>query len=211
MTQQQWKDLVYSQIDIDTVDGQMMKCLAHLPDLMHRGRCALRSASQPVSTLQDLHREARTLRDSFEPSMKSLRERWKGTNSSLVKQYPGYAHLKDIIHAHFSRSYGMALAVGIMLNCVLAALEGDTGGLKEESSQLSDEILNLAEVVDQYRPLGTLYMIISLAAAWVGATDPIKKEMARVCLIGYQRDVQGPSATTSSTDLEFLERRFCLK
>ena len=212
MTQQQWKDLVYNHIDIDTVDGKMMACLAHLPDLMQRGRRALRSQPQPISTLLDLQKEGRALREAFEPNMKSLRERWKDTDSNVAVQYPKYAYLNAIIHAHFSRSYGMALAVGIILNCILAALEKNTDGLREESSHLSEEILHLAEVVDQYRPLGTLYMLFSLVAAWVGATDPIRKEMVRICLNGYQRDIQGELAkTTSSTDLESLERRFYLK
>ena len=211
MTQQQWKDLVYSQIDIDTIDGQMMKCLAHLPDLMHRGRSALSSQSLLVSTLLDIQQEVRTLRDSFGPNLKSLRERWKDTDSSLAMQYAEIMHLKTIIHAHFSRSYGMALAVGIVLNCMLAALGGNIAELSEESSQLSDEVLNLAGIVDQYRPLGALYMIVCLIGAWVGATDPTKKAVVRTCLIGYQRDIQGQSVAISLAELEFLERRFYLK
>ena len=210
MTRQQWEDLVSNQFDIETVDGQMMKCLAMLPELMQRGRYALRSPSQPTCTLLHIQMEVRHFRDSFGPKLESLRKRWIDSDSSVSMQFVS-PHLKAILHAHYSRSYGMALAIEILINCILAALEGSTGDLNDESSQLSDEVLNLAKVVDRYRPLGTLYMIISLVAAWVGTPDPTKKEIVRARLIIYQRDVQGPSATMSSEHLEFIKRRFYLK
>ena len=210
MTQQQWRDLVHSQIDIDTADGQMMNCLARLPDLMERGRRALRSPSLP-SPLSDIQKELRSLRDYFGPHLKSLRERWTDTDSSIATQYPDFLQQKGIIHAHFSRSYGMALAAGIIFNCILAAVGGSSAELSQETSQLSDEVVTLAGVVDQYRPLGTIYMILCLAAAWAGATDPTKKAIVGTHLLSYQRDIKGPSATLDSAELAFIEARFYLK
>lgn len=211
MTQQQWKDLVYNQIDIDTVDGQMMKCLAQIPDLMQRARHALKSPLQPALTLLGIQEEVRALRDSLLPNLKSLRERWMDTDSSLVMQYPGFVQHRAIIHAHYSRSYGLALALAIILNCMLAALDCNTPEISEGSAQLSDEVIILADVVDQYRPLGTTYMILSLAAAWVGATDPAKKAIIETRLTDYQNDVQGPSGPDSSAGLELIDKRFNLK
>ena len=211
MTKQQWRDLVYNHIDTDTPDGQMMHCMAQLPDLMYRGRCILRSSSSIPSAILGMREEVRSLRDSFAPHLESLRERWMYTDSNIATQYPEFAAQKAIIHAHFSRSYGLALAIGIMLNCVTAALEGDIREFSTESSQLSDEIVRLAEAVNQYRPLGTVYMVLCLAAAWVGAVDPAKRAIIEPILVAYIRDVQGPSATTMSIGLELLEKKFTLR
>ena len=211
MTQQQWKDLVYNTIDISTIDGQMMKCLAQLPDLMDRGRHALRSLSLPDPVLVGIQEEVRDLRHSFGSNLESLRNRWIDTDSSIAMQYPGFMQQKPIIHAHFSRSYGMALALGIILNCMLAALDGNISEFDEESSQLSNEVLNLAEIVDQYRPLGTMYMILCLVAAWVGTKGWAQRAFLKMRLTSYIKDVHGPSAKGPSADLERIEKRFYLK
>ena len=211
MTQEQWKDLVYNQIDSETIDGQMMKCLAQLPDLMYRGRCASKISALPVSTLPSLQVEVRTLSDSFRPTLTNLRERWRDTDSSIAMRYPEHMNLRGIIHAHYSRSYGMALALGIILNCMVAALEDKTPELSEDSSQMVDEVLNLARTVDQYRPLGTLYMVLCLGAAWVGATDSIRKAMLETLLINYHKDLHGASSTFFPHGLKLMETLFTLK
>ena len=102
----------------------------------------------------------------------------------------------------------MVLALGIILHCILAALGGSTADMNDEFLQLSDEVLDLAEVANQYRPLRTIYMILYLAAAWMGTTDPAKKALAETRLIDYRSGVQGPS--TCSPELELIEARFNL-
>lgn len=207
MSSQQWKDLVYNEIDNDTIDGQMMRCLAYLPDLMSRGRHALRTPSSPEYSLSQLQQEVRSLHESYGVVLKSLRERWQYMDLTRFES----VRMRAIIHAHFSRSYGMALCTGIILNCILIGLEGDTGGLRQESSLLADESLALAEVANQYRPLGAIYILVCLITAWVGAIEPMKREIIRERLLDYQKDVQGPSATTSVTDLEGLEKWFYMR
>jgi hypothetical protein len=207
MTSQQWRDLVYNEIDNDTIDGQMMKCLAYLPDLMSRGRQVLKTPSVPFSSRLEFQQEVRNLHESFGVVLKSLRDRCQYMDLSSFES----PRMKAIIHAHFSRSYGMALSTGIILNCILIGFEGDTGGIRQESSMLADESLALAEVANQYRPLGAIYVLVCLVTAWVGAIEPMKREKIRERLLDYQKDVQGPSATTSVADLEALERRFYLE
>lgn len=207
MTPAQWRDLVYNPIDTDTMDGQMMKCFAQLPDLMRRGRQALKTPTFSFSDLADIQRGMHTLRESFAPHLKGLRERWQETDSSIAMLYPEFMRskaIRGIMHAHFSRSYGMALACEIILNCMLAAIQGNDApaALSEESSSLSDEVLHLAGIVNQYRPLGTLYMVVGLLAAWVGAVDPARKAVAKKWLIDYHTDTQGPS----NIPLTFLKR-----
>jgi hypothetical protein len=211
MSQQQWTDLICSPIDIDTIDGQMMKCLAYLPDLIHRGRCAPKQPLLFDSILLELQREVRNLHGNYAPILKSIRERLEKMTSSRLIQHPGPDCLEKKIHAHCTRSYGMALTVGIVLNCILTALVGTNPQLSQESSQFSDEILALAKVVSQYRPLGASYMILCLGAAWLGATDPMGKAKAAACFVDYQRDLRWPTAALSSADLERFEKRVSLK
>ena len=209
MTQQEWTDLVSNQIDINTVDGQMMKCLAQLPELMHRGRHVIWSMPLNPDTLSGIREEVQLLRVSFAPILDSLRERWLHTDSNIAAQYPDFMAHRAIIHAHYSRSYGLALAIGIILNCMSSTLEGSDKDFSRHSEELSDEVVNLAEVAAQYRPLGTIYMVLSLAAAWVGVKAPAKKAAIEALLISYVRDLQGPSAKPSLS-LAFFEKRFTM-
>lgn len=207
-TSQQWADLVYNSIDNDTPDGQMMRTLAYLPDLMSRGRHALRAPEAPLSELTELQQEVRDLCNSYGSVLNSLRDRWQYMNLDDFDS----PRMKSIIHAHFSRSYGMALCIGIILNCITTALVGDTdGSIRHKSSLLADESLALADVAEQYRPLGAIYMVVCLIAAWVGATDEGKREVMRLRLADYQKDVQGEGAETSVLGLEWMERRFYLR
>ncbi|RDL40883.1 uncharacterized protein BP5553_00862 [Venustampulla echinocandica] len=211
MSKQQWKDFVSSQIDSDTIDGQMMRCLAHLPSLMERGRYALKESLMSESTILELQSEVLKLRESYGPILSSFRERWESIESSRGTQYPRIFLSETQIHSHYSRTYCMALAINILLNCVLVALGGTNPQVRRETPQFSDEILKLDEVVNKYRPLGAMYMIICLPAAWIGATDPKTKAAIAGCLLKYQRDLYGPTATPSSAEQELLEKRITLK
>ncbi len=207
MTSQQWKDLVYNHYDKESLDGQMMRTLAYLPDLMTRGRAALRTSLMSCSSLHELQQEARSLHDSFAICLDSLRGRWKHMDLSAFDS----PLMRSIFQSHFSRSYGMGLCTRIILNCIIMGLEGDDGTLRQESSRAADEILTLAEVANQHRPLGAIYILICLAAAWVASTDLRRKDTIMEMYLDYQKDVQGPSATTSVEDLRWLERRFYLR
>ena len=209
MTQQEWKDLVHNQIDSGSIDGQMMRCLAQIPDLMHRGRNALRSGSLLPEALLAIREEVRSLHDSFTPVLGSLRERWLHTDDSIAVQYPDFKAHKAIIHSHYSRSYGLALALGIIFNCMLSTLEVSNESFTTDSEELADEVITLGVVVDQYRPLGTVYMVLCLAAAWVGTKSESKKVALEMHLTAYIRDLQGPSAKPA-VSLTFLEKRFSM-
>ena len=207
MTSQQWKDLVYNDYDNGTIDGQMMRTLAYLPDIMSRGRFALKTPPLLCSSLTELQQEVRALHESYAECLKSLRDRWQDIDLS---QY-GSPRWKAIIHAHFSRSYGMGLCTGIILNCILMGLEGDNDVIRQESSKFADEALALAEIANQYRPLGAVYILVVLVTAWVGAIEPETREILRERLLEFQKDVQGPSANTSVADLKGIEGRFYLR
>ena len=118
--------------------------------------------------------------------------------------------IRDHIHAHYLCIYGMGLATGIILNCILAMLEDDCLRLHEESSHYSNEIFQLAESAVKYQPLGSIAIIFCLSVAWLGAPGPASKERIKTLLSDYVAACLGRSASNLSADLERLKKRFAL-
>jgi len=207
LPQKQWRDLLSRENDDSTPDGQILKCIMYLPDLMQRSRFALRSQSSPDSTLLELRKEAHTLHENHGFTIKSLKERLENMDSTIPAEH---VHLKRCFHAHFLRSYALALAYGIVLNCMLATLQGTTSQLSQESSQWADETIKLAEIANQYRPLGASYMIICLIAAWAGAIDSKTQAIVEAWLLNYAKDLPRATEYTSSETARRCKRRFLL-
>ena len=217
MTHQEWQDLVCNDLDITTIDGQMMKCLSRLPHLMDRGRSALKTAKPNDPSLQDLLIEAHALRQESSFYLAALRERCQNLDHSIATTYPWMLDqgsmdgLRKILHAHFSRSYGMALAISLIVNCVLLALQGDDSAIRQESKQFACEVVELADVVRVYRPLGAMYMVICLAAAYVSVEEKELKQKIGAYITDYQRDIKGEGSTLYDDGLRQIQRRFKLQ
>ena len=208
LTSDEWRGLFI--IQGDNVDSKWMQSLARLPDIMQRGQNALESPCVPPSTLLQLIHEIRSLHAEYQPVLTELRERFCGPGGNMASFAQDSADLSPILVAHFSRTYGLGLMVGIIMNSILNALDHESLHLRQDSSQMADEILQLAEFSRQYRPLGAMYMTICLRAAWMGAIEPETKAEIRAVLLDYHKDLQGSRAHVSITELEWLVERFNL-
>ena len=186
-----------------------MTCLARIPELMQRGREALKSSCP--ATVLELNHEVRTLYESFQGPLADLRSRFNAFDKEAVT-LPSI-DLRNVLHSHYARSYGLGLTIGIIINCLLISLKG--GGdhliLRQEACRMSDEILQLANIVQRYRPLGALYMTICLCAAYVGVVEKDARARIRVVLADYRRDIFGPRSEFSSTHLYRTVNRLVLE
>ncbi|KAL8677132.1 MAG: hypothetical protein Q9186_006407 [Xanthomendoza sp. 1 TL-2023] len=115
------------------------------------------------------------------------------------------------MHAHYLRSLGLAMATGIILNCVLSGLEGTTDWIREESSSWSEEITHLSHLATEYRPLGSMAMILCLRIAWMGAVSPGAKREIEDLLFDYDKACLGSPAQSLSCDMTRAMRRFTLQ
>ena len=205
-TQREWNDLVTPGYEGANGDGNMIQCLARLPNLLQRCKELLPRTCFSESNFTGLKSEVLYLRQNSETIIIELRDRFYTINTDSTP-----VTIRDHIQAHYSCTYGMGLATGIILNCILGMLEDDRIRLHEESSHHSNEIIQLAESTVKYQPLGSIAMILCLSVAWLGAPDPATKERVKTLLSSYEGACLGISASNLSADLERLKKRFALQ
>jgi hypothetical protein len=161
----------------------MLCCLARVPDIMQRGRDTLGAKGQS----DQLREETRSLYETFKVTLSQLQARWIAIETpGAIDEYPPVVLLQ--LHAHYQRSYGLGLAIGIILNCVLSAFGSEDSQVMVESTYFAREITALAEQATRYRPLGASYIVLCLMAAWIGNTDKSLRLLIEKLLGEYQQD-----------------------
>jgi hypothetical protein len=182
-----------------------MLCLARLPGLMERGRKVFRGECADPELLHD----TRTNYQTFKAVLKELHARLAAMQGFIAN---GASELAPVVqaHVHYQRSYAIGLAVGIILGCVLSAIDIEDTELTLELTSFSKEILALAEPATKYRPVGASYMVLCLLAAWVGTTDHSIRSLVERELAEFQRDFPEGQATISTADLEQIFRQLHL-
>ena len=194
-----------------------MVCLSRLPDLLQRGRVALKPPLQDrnPATIAEIRCEMYAIYQIYGPSLSAIRHRWRSIDSNTLNNPTLSQSQKRICHCNFSRIFGFALTVSIAINSALVAL--DDLSEKEtpfeiENARMADEILDLAPVVGLYRPLAASVMTLCLGAAWVGARDPETRKQIEDTAIDFQKDfygVGGPGASQGS--FEWCAKQFSLQ
>lgn len=106
--------------------------------------------------------------------------------------------------------YCIALAVGIVFNCVFAGLEYHDIALEHESQEDAERIVEFNASAQQYRPVGAVYMCSALTVAWVGASEQSTKDTARLLLADYAQDFSGSRTGVAMKHLEWMNGRLRL-
>jgi hypothetical protein len=175
---------VENDLDQTTLEGQVIRCLAPVPDIIQRGK---RDMLGRGDGLVELREETRSLYEKLRATLNQLRARWNAIDAPGGTN--GYSSTVALqLHAHYQRTYGLGLIIGIIINCVLGAFDFEDSNLMLESTSFSKEILALAEQAARYRPLGASYMVLCLMAAWIGTTDKSLRSLVERLLGDYQVD-----------------------
>ncbi|EXJ84985.1 hypothetical protein A1O3_05660 [Capronia epimyces CBS 606.96] len=210
-TDREWLEVFETGQDQDTLspEGRAIQCLTRAPNLMRRAKAALIAADASESHLMELRDESQRLRDDLEPHLTTLRQRLGVANSPTVSNDPNATVWLDLRHCHFLRSYSLGLAMAIIINEIVIAVTGDGDGdaspVLQESELFSGEIVRLAHIASQYRPLGASSLGLCLIAAEIGASDPGTKSAARQLRLEYETDFHAPDARTSTTTTTELQ------
>ena len=91
----------------------------------------------------------------------------------------------------YHTAYALLLALALILNGLLRALDPSDITLAEESITFANEIVVIAEQMSQYRPLGAGYIPICLIAAWAATADLSKQSQMEAIIADYQEDFAG--------------------
>ena len=109
------------------------------------------------------------------------------------------------------RFYSFGLTVGIILGCVLSALDTEDTELASDLNSFSSWIMAFAEDGKKFKPLGASYMLLCFQAAWIGTTDASVKADAEKEMIEYVEDFGlGYTKERLMSDLERMSRHLRL-
>ncbi|KAK0773747.1 hypothetical protein LTR02_003885 [Friedmanniomyces endolithicus] len=113
-------------------------------------------------------------------------------------------------HARLHQYLGLLIAVTIILNCIVSAIDRDhSATLTRERTALILESLALVEGVADYSPLGCTHVGLSLGACWIGHDDPVTRAAIEVALDKHT-STEWPAPETSRliSNLSFAAGRF---
>ena len=210
-TRKEWDNLVANRLGGSDLDGKVIVYISRLPDLIERGREALYGEGSPTSDLENLREEIRCLREECRLLISDYDHRLTTFDEQQLAGRPIPANIKGHLWVHYQRIQALGLALGVMINCILSALDPHDVSLRKESSQLADRILEIAHAQKPYRPLGALVMIICLCLAWIGSDDEDSANNAEALLLDYELACLGPKAAHTLGDLQRIRRRFTLE
>lgn len=188
-----WISLVGNELDQNFPEGQLMRYLAHVPNMLRRARAATNESQ--VAALRD---ELNPLYKASQKLLLQLHKQW-AEGSSLDSNNA----LKNVIlHAYYQRAYGIGLLIVTILNWILRAFTPpfDAIELIADSTSLVAQSLKLAQVAKIYRPLGAGYILVILSAAWLAASNDDERVAVNIVLEDYQRDF--PLRATDSFMIE---------
>lgn len=217
LNEQEWEDLVVCHLNITDLDGPWLHALAQLPDIMHRARTHLQHNSLHGEALSQFANEIRDLRASLQPCIDDARAALDEEDLGLLANYTGDPSLEQTIHAIRSRRYGVILTAGMIINSLGKNFDTDTdpamGGFDYAGDSLfmALETLRLAAVARQYKPLGSMYMILCLSIACVATEDAFVNAAGRDLLREYRADFwMMPQPTALENELFWMKSRFML-
>lgn len=109
-----------------------------------------------------------------------------GDDPSFPRPGPGvnlHRELRD-----FSTAYGIILTLMMALNGILNAIDPDDISLNDDAIVIGSDIIQLAEEVSNYRPLGASYIPLCLTVAWAAIEEGKKRAEVEALICDYQRD-----------------------
>ena len=200
-TDEEWKLLVKNPLDGMLPRGDMMYSLAHVPDLMRRGRIALSTNSSTQGLIYETRRHYSTLKTT----VRKLQKEYESTKLPTTK-------LAIRIHAHHQRMLGLGLAITLIFHSLLKGLCDAGADLNFDAEYYCDAVLDLSVHAVAFRPLGSSYIMLCLTTACVAAEDDAMKEMLIERFEEYQNDFPFPTSCMEwRAELERTRRRLMLQ
>ncbi|OBT64795.1 hypothetical protein VE03_06494 [Pseudogymnoascus sp. 23342-1-I1] len=177
-TPSEWKTLVDNHIDEGTFPGKLMRYVSQVTAMLRHGNFFNGEISDTKS-VDELRTNYQTLKaaiKSYGTYMESLKPIDKD-----VKRFAFDAQTYYLVQ----RFYTFALTVGIILGCVLSAIDTEDTELTSDLNSFASGIMALAEDGKRFKPLGASYMQLCFQSAWVGTTDPLIKAEAEKEMVEY--------------------------
>ncbi|KAF8862981.1 hypothetical protein BDZ45DRAFT_798610 [Acephala macrosclerotiorum] len=116
------------------------------------------------------------------------------------------------LHAFYQRSYGLCLAICIIVNCIFKALDPNNAGLEADSTAFCQKVLDVAEKAAKYRPVGASFVFLCLIVARCDNADTIQlPAKVQAALLDYRMDFASPEVRHLEAELAYAHRRLSLR
>lgn len=156
-----------------------MRCLSLVPGHLFRG-------SRMIHEDPELILEAKSNHQTLQAFTFASRQSLNQVQASLKMKQSG---AECRVHAFYLRNHAVNVAVLIILNRVLFALDvASSWDLFQEAEELSNEVISLADEAERYAPLGSFYVAFCLCAAWIGFSDGDRKKLVESSLLDFYNE-----------------------
>jgi len=216
-TPDEWRRLVENKFDGITSEGVIVRSLAKVPDIILRGRSALKEQVGLELLVAEVSHQYVILKEmlsELHDLLRSVQALAATANSPSTLPFPTSSSQSAIslmkAHAYHQRVYGLSLAFCMVFNCILKALDPNNTDLDIHSMSFCKEVLELAEQAAVYRPLGASYVTLCLIAAYCcSREEKATQAVIERVLVDYAMDLPVDLGTLKS-DLELISRRLSL-
>lgn len=187
-------------------DLRIMLCAARVPMFIRRGE-TLKTQGHADPTL------ANDVAACYE-SIRLLRTQLSTPRQKLGKYLTGgkldYAAFFTAYVAVLQR-YALAISVAAVLGCVLSTVQPSRLGIQKEMYDDTVEVLDLAQRLAKYRPMGSGVIPMCLCTSWVATESPEQRLEIHKTLREYMGEYPGAASYATTASLQQLERRLKMK
>lgn len=176
---------------------------------MRRARMFLRTGSDPTG-IQD---ELWALYQACKLDLHKLKQSSINKDLSLAEALTHGSHrawLERVLTVQYDRVYGIGLVITLFFNCMIQALEIHSDAVQSDAHHFIEEILMLAEISEDLRPVGSGYLIICLTTAWAATREPELKGRVLTWLCEYQTDFNNRQVSHLQQELQWTAEHLCL-
>ncbi|KAL3480527.1 hypothetical protein BJX99DRAFT_18267 [Aspergillus californicus] len=185
----EWKELVESDLDAGNPEGDMMRALSRIPDLLARtrnNRDGMRGLLSLQKEMKGYYAMARKVCDQFSSELTTIE------THSHQDAFNPYGMPPVFLHAHCQRMYAIAMIVTLIMNHILVRMRTQDPSLAPDAAFYALEMLNIAENAMIYRPFGACYVPMGLQAAWMAVESESMRALIETWIADYQKDFNLP-------------------
>lgn len=169
-------------------------------------------SKEPLDALALIHTawELKQLQQEFQPVLESVCKQYNQARLNLSSDRPVTSQQKHMTHAFWTRIYSLFLVAAVLISSLLQAsnVPGTTSDIP--SSFYSLEILRISGEMEQYKPMGAMTLVLSLPAAWFGATDQQLQDSILEASTRYQKDIYPLMKVMGVGNLLYLKKRLTI-
>ncbi|KAL9616933.1 MAG: hypothetical protein Q9160_008246 [Pyrenula sp. 1 TL-2023] len=195
----EWEILADNDLDPQTLEGRLMRCLGRVPIMLLRARTIHRGEQRHLELIQEA-RAQHHIMSNLTTEIRKLMD----TSEQRIPSGSKYKMSLFHIHAHYQRLYGLAITFAILLNRLVRSFDKDDACLSEEMERLSKEAIDLAEKAACYRPLGASWVSLCLRTAQVATENHELKTELDKAMTDYARDFPRMDMVSPASHLESL-------